>query len=439
MTQDILTYDDAVTQRAVVASSAQVLRDRLLDTQESDEWTEAKANAFMVDGTRLTAMDSQLSELDRKIAILTPNKTPEAVHTLQGLRMFMDEGWTNNVVKKQGKEFVEKHMGAEATSGNRTGNSFVIKADLSTLSTGSNNVAAAVPTTTLGGYVNRLKAYGGVGQVASSFMTETGEDIKMTNIDNTTQKGSIVVEGGDVPQLDPSSFKSTTLGAYRYTSGYVPASRKALRDVNLNLEALIYMQLIERLGRVFADHQTTGDNSAKPQGIQAVAKAGVTAASETAITVGELLDVQEDVHSYLQGNPILGQIQGASFTLGVPAAYLMSANAWYKVRGLTDTTGRPIWQISVREGAPNTLFEYPVYISHELPAVGTSSVSVLFGNFQGYMIRSVNEVELVRFYDSGTGLKDSVYFLAFAEMDARAIGPFDSTSLDSVAKITQAA
>ena len=50
----------------------------------------------------------------------------------------------------------------------------------------------------------------------------------------------------------------------------------------------------ERLGRITAEDNTVGDGAAKPKGIVTAATLGVTAASATAITADEVLDL---IHS----------------------------------------------------------------------------------------------------------------------------------------------
>ena len=69
-----------------------------------------------------------------------------------------------------------------------------------------------------------------------------------------------------------------------------------LQDVDwLDAEAFISRKFAERLGRIHNQHFTTGTGSSQPEGIVTGATSGVTAASATAFTADELIDLQHSV------------------------------------------------------------------------------------------------------------------------------------------------
>ncbi len=433
MTEAIENLDEVVEELSKLKASRATLYENLMDRNaEKDGWDQDTTDKYMRDTATVSLYDSQIADLSKSVADNIPDMNGITfAKKREGLKTFMADNW-GGVHNKMGSEFAKAHATDDSEMPR-----FRISADVSTSSSGSSNVNVALPVTTLFGYVERLLLYGGVPQVSSSFRTDTGNDIKITQSDNTSQKGSIVAEGVNATSLDPNSFTTTTIKAHEYSSGYIVASRKSLQDPNVAMEAYLMSALVDRIGRIYADHYANGDNSSKPQGIVGIAKDGISAASATAFTSNELLFMQEQVYDYIQGPSAASNLVAPGFTLG-SVGYLMSPNAWFKLRGLLDSDGRPLWQPSIVAGAPGMVHDYPIYICHEMDSVTTGKFPVLFGNFQNYIIRTVNELELFRFFDSQTAIKDSVVFQGFARMDARAIGPFVSSKLDSVCKLTMA-
>ena len=69
------------------------------------------------------------------------------------------------------------------------------------------------------------------------------------------------------------------------------------------------------------------------------------------------------------------------------AVFVMSKGTLAAARVLKTSNGDYIWQPSTQAGNPSVLLGYPVIEAEDMPAVGASSLSIAFGNFNaGYMI-----------------------------------------------------
>jgi HK97 family phage major capsid protein len=123
-------------------------------------------------------------------------------------------------------------------------------------------------------------------------------------------------------------------------------------------------------GRYF----TTGDrHSRKPQGIViAEAGTGVTAASTTTFTAAELISLFFKIDPAYRESKSFG--------------WMMNDAVLAFIAGLTDSTGRPLFQQSYREGAPDMVLSKPVYTNQFMDSAFTTGKKlVLCGDFSKYI------------------------------------------------------
>ena len=139
------------------------------------------------------------------------------------------------------------------------------------------------------------------------------------------------------------------------------------------MEAYISREFARRIGAREEESFFTGDGNGKPLGILAEAggaEVGVTAASATAITADELIDL--------------------FYSLKAPyrkrAVWVMNDSTIKAVRKLKDKNDQYLWQAALTAGTPNTLLGRPVYTSAYMPAVAAGNKSIAFGDFKYYWI-----------------------------------------------------
>jgi HK97 family phage major capsid protein len=145
--------------------------------------------------------------------------------------------------------------------------------------------AAQSTTTTAGGYLvpqgfyntltEAMLQFNGVRGAATILRTATGNDIPMPTVNETAVKGAILGENSNTSE-QAVTFGQTVLGAYKYTSKIVLVSLELLQDSAFDLNAWIANALGQRIGRITADHFTTGTGSGQPNGIVTAATLGKT-------------------------------------------------------------------------------------------------------------------------------------------------------------------
>jgi HK97 family phage major capsid protein len=218
---------------------------------------------------------------------------------------------------------------------------------------------------------------------------------------------SWIDEEGAIPESD-DSFGQVSIGAYKLGT-MIKVSEELLNDSVFNLENYIAREFARRIGNKEEDAFFTGDGSGKPTGILAAtggAQIGVTAASATAITIDEVLDLFYSLKSPYRNKSV----------------FVMNDATIKAIRKLKDGQGQYIWQPSLQAGTPDTILNRPVYTSSYVPTIAASAKSIIFGDFgyywvadrQGRVFKRLNELY------AATG---QVGFVATQRVDGKLILP----------------
>lgn len=254
------------------------------------------------------------------------------------------------------------------------------------------------------GFLNQLEssllAFGGMREVATILRTGEGNDLPIPTVSDHSNVGAILAENTQVAEQDVA-FGQITMKAYKYSSKLIRVSAELLQDSAIDLESFIGGALGERVARILNTHFTSGDNSSKPQGISA-SGAGVTAASATAITFNELLDLQHSLDPAYRAN----------------ARFMMHDTTFKLVRKLVDDQNRPIFMNDLSATSPGTLFGVPVVINQDVATVAASAKAVYYGDFSKYLIRDVQDFTLLRLEERYADYHQ-VGFVGFSRHDGR--------------------
>ncbi len=247
-----------------------------------------------------------------------------------------------------------------------------------------------------------MLAYGGIYEQAQVIRTANANAMAWPSANDTGNTGEWLAEAGDTgtTSTDPTFGKTTWLG-HKVSSKPILASFELLRDSVFDLPSILGGMLGERIGRAKATAFATGNGAGKPLGLTLSTTLGVTAASGTAITADEILD-------------LIYSIDPAYRTNG--CGFLMSDATALKLRKLKDADGQYIWRMGMEAGAPDTLFGYPVHICQEMPAATSGLKSVVFGQLTSYKVREVGAIRLYRLSELYRRY-DQDGFIAFHEVD----------------------
>ena len=275
-------------------------------------------------------------------------------------------------------------------------------------------------TTTAGGYTVApdismysqidiaLKQYAWFEDAGCTMITTgTGADMPIPTNDDTTNKGELITELAQNSQ-QPFTFNQVTLKAYMFSSKISLVSFQLLQDSAINIDTFVGNMLGVRIGRILADYMTTGTGSSQPEGIQYVATSGKTAASPTAVTFLELLDLKHSVDpAYRKG-----------------ARWMFHDTTLRNLKKIVDSYGRPLWKPGFggygQNAAPDTIDDDPYTINQSMPLTTAGLKPILYGAFSKFHIRKVQGYQMLRLTERYADYL-AVGFLGFARYDSRLV------------------
>ncbi|MFK3741431.1 phage major capsid protein [Massilia sp. TN1-12] len=253
-----------------------------------------------------------------------------------------------------------------------------------------------VPAEVAAMVIDRLKAFGGMRDVATVLTTETGHAMNFPTSDGTSEIGEIVAENGSAGSGD-ITFNTLGLPVFKYSSKQIALPLELIQDSAIDVVAFVVNRLATRIARIQNLHQTVGTGTGQPLGLipaSTVGKVGATGQTTT-VTYGDLVDVKHSVNRAYRGN----------------AKWMMNDLSVASLSKLVDTVGRPIWIPAVVEGAPDLLLGKPIAINDDVPVMAANAKSIAFGDLAQYTIRDVaNSTTMRRFDDSAFALKGQVGF-----------------------------
>ncbi|HHX63236.1 MAG TPA: phage major capsid protein [Epulopiscium sp.] len=206
-------------------------------------------------------------------------------------------------------------------------------------------------------------------QLAKVITTSSGD--KKIPVVASRGTASWVDEEGAIPESD-DAFSQVSIGAYKLGT-MIKVSEELLNDNVFNLEAYIAKEFARRIGAKEEEAFFIGDGTGKPTGIfnaTGGAELGITAASATAITADELMDLFYSLKSPYR--------KKAVFTMNDATVKL--------IRKLKDGNGQYLWQPSLTAGEPDTILNRPVKTSSYVPTAASGTKSIAFGDFGYYWV-----------------------------------------------------
>ena len=218
---------------------------------------------------------------------------------------------------------------------------------------------------------------------------------------------SWVDEEGAITESD-DAFSQVSIGAYKLGT-LIKVSNELLNDSVFNLEQYISKEFARRIGNKEEDAFFNGDGSGKPVGIfngTGGAQVGVTAASASAITADEVIDL--------------------FYSLGAPyrknAVWVVNDATVKAIRKLKDGNGNYLWQPALTSGTPDTLLGRPVKTSSYVPTIASGAKVIAFGDFSYYWIAD-RQGRIFKKLSELYAATDQTGFVATQRVDGKLILP----------------
>lgn len=240
-------------------------------------------------------------------------------------------------------------------------------------------------------------------QLAKVIRTSSGD--RKIPVVATKGTASWIDEEGAYTESD-DSFGQVSIGAYKVGT-MIKVSEELLNDSVFDLESYIAKEFARRIGAKEEEAFFTGDGSGKPLDILAAtggAETGVTAASSTAVTADELMDLFYSLKSPYRKK----------------AVWVLNDSTIKAVRKLKDSTGQYLWQPSLVAGTPDTLLGRPMKTSAYMPVIAAGAKTIAFGDFSYYWIADRQGRSFKRLNELYAA-NGQVGFLGFQRVDGKLV------------------
>jgi HK97 family phage major capsid protein len=170
-----------------------------------------------------------------------------------------------------------------------------------------------------------------------------------------------------------------------------PVSQTLLDDAAVNIEQWLALSLAERFDQQEGAAFISGDGVKKPRGFLTENTAAQTGLADVAWnSLGFAISGAADGFAPNTATTA----DGFTRVIGIlkpayraNARFVMNRMTEANIARLKDSTGQPLWRMSLRDGLPAQLMGYPVQIMDDMPDIADGAFPVAFGDFQrGYQI-----------------------------------------------------
>lgn len=265
-----------------------------------------------------------------------------------------------------------------------------------------------------------MTAASGIMQSAEVITTDGAEEMRWPSVDDTGNEGRQLGESKSVTTTD-LAFGQARWYAHKFSSDFIKVPYELLTNNAVGLENYIPNLCGERIGRIINRKGTVGDGASTMYGIVNRAAAGVTAASASAITWDEVINLEHSVNRAIRANR-------------AGCAYMFNDSTLKLLRKLKDSQNRYLWQAGANTGAPDTMNTYRYVINDHMADVAASAKTMLFGRLSSYKLRMVRRIRFRRLEERFAD-NDQVAFVMFVQADGNLLNAGD----DPVAYLVQSA
>lgn len=223
-----------------------------------------------------------------------------------------------------------------------------------------------------------------------------------------TKPAAAWIDEGEALTFGDATFAQINLDAHKLHVA-VKVTEELLYDNAFQLENHIIDMFSKALSNAEEDAFLNGDGIGKPLGVFAETgggEIGVTAASATAITADEIINLV-----YSLKRPYRKK-----------AKFIMNDQTVAAVRKLKDGNGNYLWQPSAQAGEPDRLFGYEVLTSPYAPTIAYGQSVIAFGDFSYYNIgdRGTRSFAELKELFAGNGM---IGFVAKERVDGKLVLP----------------
>jgi HK97 family phage major capsid protein len=256
-----------------------------------------------------------------------------------------------------------------------------------------------------------MKAYGGMLQVSRIWKTNKGNTVEWPLSNDTANRAYLLAEAGNAEtSAEDIDFTQMQFDSFKLTSGMLRLNSELIEDSEFDIVSVVSDFLAERMGRGINYYATVGTGSSQHRGVTVAAAHGLNSINDTALEASDFLGLEHKVDP--------------AYRIGARWMFHDTVLKEIKRASLTASTLNPLWIPSFRDGEPGTILGYGYTINQDMASFTGGAASsndnskiALFGDFKKYVIRTVNNMRLVRLNER-FGDTDQIALVAFWRSDS---------------------
>ncbi|MBR3535685.1 MAG: phage major capsid protein [Oscillospiraceae bacterium] len=175
---------------------------------------------------------------------------------------------------------------------------------------------------------------------------------------------------------DAGKFVSVDLSGF-LAGALVLIGKSVENNGSFSVVNFIINQMAEEIAIFIEKELLTGTGTNAAEGALNTTNA-LTAASASAITADELIELQSKVKQAFQTN----------------ACWTMNSKTFTAIKKLKDNEGRYLLQNDVSSGFPYRLLGKPVYISDNMPEIAAGAKTILYGEYSGLSVNFRENIQI---------------------------------------------
>lgn len=173
------------------------------------------------------------------------------------------------------------------------------------------------------------------------------------------------------------AFTTVSLGGF-VCGALTKISRKLINNARFDIVAFVVDRMAYEIARFIEKELVNpSDPSNKVKGLSTLAN-GVTAAASNAITLNEIIELHDKVKDEYQQNAI----------------WVMSPATRTALRELKSNTGYPLLNDDIATPFGVSLLGKPVYVSDNMPNMGSGKVTIYYGDFSGLATKFAEDINI---------------------------------------------
>ncbi len=258
-----------------------------------------------------------------------------------------------------------------------------------------------IPTSIANKIVDKVKELSPIYRLATVY--NVGGDLVFPVYDEATSNiGAAYAD--DLVELTEGTGKFTTVKLENFIVGVLAkVSKSLINRTDFDLVSFVVNKVAKAIAEFLEKELITG-NSGKMEGLATTANI-VTAASGSAVTADELIDVQMTVPEVFQDN----------------AVWIMNKETLKSLRKLKDANDNYLLG-STLDGFGYTLLGKPVHVSESVDTIGLSNNVIYYGDMSGLHVKLAQQVEL-QILQEKYATQHAIGVVGYVETDSAIVEP----------------